>query len=51
MGTVYCVGLAYDYCVGATARDAALNGFKTFLVKDATRGIMQHSILSMEKEL
>lgn len=25
---VYCVGLAYDYCVGSTAIDAAAHGFK-----------------------
>ena len=24
---VYCVGLAYDYCVGQTALDSAKNGF------------------------
>ena len=34
---VYCVGLAYDYCVGSTAVDAAKNGFKTYLLTDATK--------------
>lgn len=29
---VFVVGLAYDYCVGSTANDAALSGFKTFIV-------------------
>ena len=33
---VYVVGLAYDYDVGATAEDAAKNGFKTFVITDAT---------------
>lgn len=36
---VYCVGLAFDYCVGSTAMSAASEGFKTFIVKDATRSI------------
>lgn len=30
--TVYCCGLAYDYCVGSTAIDAAKLGFKTFII-------------------
>ena len=36
---VYCVGLAYDYCVGETAFDAAKNGFKTYLLTDATKSV------------
>lgn len=36
---VYCVGLAYDYCVGGTAIDAMLKHFDTYLIKDATRSV------------
>ena len=37
--TIYCVGLAYDYCVGSTAEDSAKEGFKTYIVMDATRSV------------
>jgi len=33
------VGLAFDYCVSYTACDAAVLGFKTCVVRSATRGI------------
>ncbi len=36
---VFCVGLAYDFCVAYSARDAAQLGFKTFVIKDLTRAI------------
>ncbi|KAI1331365.1 isochorismatase [Xylariaceae sp. FL0255] len=36
---VYVVGLAADYCVAATAEDAAREGFKTFLVEECTRPV------------
>lgn len=36
---VVIVGLALDYCVLATAMDAQTLGFKTTLVKDATRAV------------
>jgi nicotinamidase/pyrazinamidase len=36
---VYICGLATDYCVKATALDAAKLGFKTFVVEDACRGV------------
>ena len=36
---VYILGLATDYCVKATALDAAALGFKTHLVEDACRGV------------
>ena len=48
---VYCVGLAYDYCVGSTAEDAAKNGFKTFIVTDATRAVAPASAEAMKKRL
>lgn len=36
---VYVVGLAYDYCVKSTAIDAASEGFTTYVVEEATRGV------------
>lgn len=36
---VYVVGLALDYCVAYTAIDAALEGFKTCVIEDATKAI------------
>lgn len=37
--TVFVCGLALDYCVKFTALDACALGFKTYLVKDATRAV------------
>ncbi len=36
---VFLVGLAGDYCVKCTAMDAVDFGFKTWVVKDATRSV------------
>ncbi|MFT5915974.1 MAG: nicotinamidase/pyrazinamidase [Flammeovirgaceae bacterium] len=36
---VFVVGLAADYCVKFTALDSLGLGFKTYLVKDATKGV------------
>jgi len=36
---VYLAGLAGDYCVYYTAKDALHEGFKTYLIEDATRAI------------
>lgn len=36
---VYLAGLAADYCVYFTAKDALQEGFKTFVIEDATRAI------------
>jgi nicotinamidase/pyrazinamidase len=36
---VFVCGLATDYCVKFTALDAALLGFKTFFIEDASRGV------------
>lgn len=36
---VYVTGLATDYCVKFTALDAVQEGFKTYLIKDATKGV------------
>lgn len=34
---VFVVGLAYNYCVSSTARDAAKEGFVTYVVEEGTR--------------
>lgn len=39
--TVYVAGLATDYCVKATAIDAAKFGFRTFLIDDCCRAVNQ----------
>ena len=36
---VYVVGLAFDYCVSATAVDAAKEGFVTYVVEEGTRAV------------
>ncbi|MBI2625156.1 MAG: nicotinamidase [Candidatus Nealsonbacteria bacterium] len=36
---VYVCGLATDYCVKATALDARKQGFKTFVLRNACRGV------------
>ena len=51
INTIYCVGLAYDYCVGSTAVDGAKLGFKTYLLTDATRSVAQPSHEAMDKRL
>ena len=49
--SVYCVGLAYDYCVGSTAYDAKVYGFDTHLLKDATRSVASATEESMTERL
>ena len=48
---LYCVGLAYDYCVGSTACDGAKNGFKTYLVSDATKSVAAPSHEAMKTRI
>jgi nicotinamidase-related amidase len=36
---VYVVGLAFDYCVSATAVDAAKEGFVTYVVEEGSRAV------------
>ena len=36
---VFSCGLAFDYCVGSTAYDAAAKGFQSFIIQDATRSV------------
>ncbi len=48
--TVYVVGLAYDYCVGSTALDAAKNGYETYLLTDCTKSVAETTQNEMEKK-
>ena len=47
--SVYVCGLAGDYCVSYTAKDALQIGFKTFIIEDATRAI-DHAGFEKAKE-
>ncbi|KAI5367401.1 Putative isochorismatase [Septoria linicola] len=38
---VFVVGLAYDFCVKSTAIDAVEHGYKTFVIEDGTKAVMQ----------
>lgn len=49
--TVYVVGLAFDYCVAATAKDAVAAGFKTTVVRNATRAVNPASAAIAEAEM
>lgn len=42
-------GLAFDYCVSATAKDAARLGYSTIVVRSATRGISSKSCFQEEE--
>ncbi|KAL1693213.1 Isochorismatase-like protein [Schizophyllum commune] len=50
---VYVVGLAYDYCVRASALDARAEGFDVILVRDATRAVdpSPDKLAALEEEL
>jgi len=48
---VYCVGLAFDYCVGFSALDSKEAGYKTFVIEDATRGVSPDSSTCMRQKL
>lgn len=48
---VYVVGLAFDYCVGSTALSAAAEGFKAFIIKDATRSVAAETEELMSQRL
>ena len=48
---VYVCGLAYDYCVGETAEGAALKGFETFLIEDASRAVAPETKAEMRCRL
>lgn len=52
---VYITGIATDYCVKFTALDAIKEGFKTYLIEDACRGVnlrpddVKHAVKEMKK--
>lgn len=48
---VYVAGLAADYCVYFTAKDALAEGFQTFLIEDATRPISPESFEQAKADL
>mmetsp|Transcript_23429 Transcript_23429/g.61346 ORF Transcript_23429/g.61346 Transcript_23429/m.61346 type:complete len:255 (+) Transcript_23429:282-1046(+) len=48
---VYCVGLAYDYCVGATALDAAAEGFTSFVIDSLVKGVAPDTCAAMKARL
>jgi len=43
----YIVGLALDFCVGWTAQDSHVKGFKTNIVLDATKSINNYNAESL----
>lgn len=49
INSIFIVGLAYDFCVGYTALDSIKNGFITYVIKDACRGISEETIVEIEK--
>ena len=50
IGRVFCCGLAYDFCVGSSAVDAAKNGLETFVIRDASRAISKETSEAMENQ-
>ena len=49
--TVYCCGLAFDYCVGSTAVSAAQAGYSTFIFSDATKSVAPETEATMQKKV
>ena len=48
---VYIVGLAGDYCVYYSAKDALKEGFDTYIIEDATRPISQEGFEQAKKDI
>ena len=48
--TVYCCGLATDFCVAWSALDAREAGFETFVIEDACRAIDQNDSLAAARQ-
>lgn len=47
---VYVCGLAFDVCVKHSAMDAVNQGFKTFVIVDACRGVTPEGIAETKEE-
>lgn len=48
---VFVVGLAADYCVQATARDAKKEGFRVCIVEEGTRAVSEEGWEGMQVDL
>jgi nicotinamidase/pyrazinamidase len=48
---VWVVGLAFDYCVAATAKDAALLGLRTTVLRRATHAVSEESAVKAGEEM
>lgn len=48
---IYIVGLAGDYCVYYSARDAIKEGFETFIIEDAVRSVHPEKFAAVEAEI
>ena len=48
---VYLAGLAGDYCVYFTAKDALAEGFDTYVMEDATRAISEEGFEQAKKDV
>lgn len=48
---IYIAGLAADYCVYYTAKDALLRNFNTFIIEDATRAINQEGFKNAREDI
>jgi nicotinamidase-related amidase len=48
---VFVAGLAFDYCVGFTALDAADFNYVTYVIEDACRGVDDQTIQKISNEL
>jgi nicotinamidase/pyrazinamidase len=48
---VYVAGLAADYCVYYTAKDALHEGFKTYFIEDATRAINDEGFEKAKRDI
>lgn len=51
VSNVYICGLAGDFCVGYTAKDALKENFKTFVIEDATRSIDAAGFSRMKEDI
>ncbi len=48
---IYIAGLAADYCVYFTAKDALIEGFDTYVIEDATRAINNDGFAKAKDDL